>query len=428
MKRHLALFVLALIAVAILAGCTDKTADNPTRPVYDERGYVIYPSSYHMEPVQMSTNGEGGSKGYTIYTPYGLELNQSSRPYPILYILSPFRQNELYFYKRGLDKVADRLIQEGKIEPMIIVTIDGQSLLGASFYANSLAQGHFFTGLFKDTTVTTFIEDPPNSAVWQMTALSLKKQIEEYYGLPVLPQKENHAICGVGVGGYGAMKAAIETDMFGSVSAVNAPLDFDGTDGNGGFRQMMENSVIPGMIWPVDTSLGNEVTSLMVSASAAFASHPKTLDTSYYTLDQFGLRVFNYVVDEVLTTDLSTLLPLHNSHMPFDASGISGWDDFIWGEWMKNNVDSLYAQNLAGTAATFDVMPKLLITSDEAKFGFDQQMDAFIDFASGNNISYTHQTFMGTSQLDATASNFMYDLLEDILIFHSGNFDIPDDI
>ncbi|MEZ5357638.1 MAG: alpha/beta hydrolase-fold protein [Candidatus Zixiibacteriota bacterium] len=422
MKRQYIFYVLAILIVAVVAGCTDKTADNPTRPVYDENGYVWYPQPYHYEAVMMTTNGDGGSKGLAVYTPFGYNPNSGgSRPYPVLYLLTPFRQDELYYFKRGLDKVADRLIEEGKIEPMIIVCVDGQSQLGASFYTNSLAQGLFFTGLVKDTI---FIDDFVGVPV-QFTGYSLITAIDSRY--PTLDDRENRAIAGVGVGGYGAMKLAIETDLFSAATAVNAPLDFDGT-GSGGFRSLMQNYVIPGMTWPVDTSLGDEVTSLMVSAAAAFAPHPTALNgaLTHYELDQYNLRVFVPSVSSYLTTDSSTLLTAHNAHMPFNSSGT--WNNFIWGQWMAHNLDSLYVNDAYGTASGFTAMPKLLIYSDDAKFNYDEQMNSFMQFMNGNAITYTAEKFQGSGRLDGSASNYIYDLLEDILIFHSEHFDVPDGI
>lgn len=419
MKRQYVLYILAILVVAVLAGCTDKTADNPTRPVYDDNGLVWYPQPYHYEAVMMNTTGDGGSKGLAVYTPYGFDPNAGgSRPYPVLYLLTPFRQNELYYFNRGLEKVADRLIEEGKIEPMVIVCIDGQSQLGASFYTNSLAQGLFFTGIVQDTIYTMDYLGVPV----QFTGYSLITAIDSRY--PTLTDSDNRAIAGVGVGGYGAMKLAIETDLFSSVSAINAPLDFDGT-GSGGFRSILE-TLRGTMTWPVDTSKGDLTTSLMVSAAAAFAPHPTSLDTSVYGQDQYGLRTFEYLIGDVLTTDSSTLLTLHDAHMPFNSSGV--WSDFIWSQWMAHNIDSLYVNDAFGTAANFTSMPKLLISSADAKFNYDEQMNSFMQFLDGNAITYTAETFDGIDRLEGTASNYMYDLLEDLLIFHSQHFDVPSEL
>lgn len=59
-----------------------------------------------------------------IYTPPGYMESQSD--YPILYLQHGYGENELgWIYQGKLAEIADRLIREGKMEPMLIVTADG---------------------------------------------------------------------------------------------------------------------------------------------------------------------------------------------------------------------------------------------------------------------------------------------------------------
>ena len=424
MSKRFTIVVLVFVAAALIfAGCTDKTNDNPTRPIYNENGYVFSPWAPNFEAIQITTNGDLGSKGVAVYTPFGLDPNgPGSQPYPILYLLTPFQQDELYYFKHGLAAVADRLIQEGKIMPMIIVCFEGRSRAGASFYTNSLTQGLFFTAMFTDTIIANvYWNGTPGTFVGN----SLITQIETKF--PVLGDADTRAIGGVGVGGYGAFKAAIETGYFGSVSAINAPLDFD-EGGTGGFMRLMRDNIIPGMTWPVDTAKGEALTSLMVSASAAFAPQILSFDysdssTTYYRDDQYGVRTFYYKAEDTLTTDLSTYLPKHHSHMPFDSTG--QWINSIWSLWMAHNIDSLYINDALGHASNFTSMPKLLISSSDAEFNYDEQMSSFMQFLDGNAMPYTYETFSGTSELNGTTEHYLYDLLEDVLIFHSNHFNVP---
>ncbi|MCK5126034.1 MAG: hypothetical protein KAR42_07245 [candidate division Zixibacteria bacterium] len=441
MRKQFTIIFLALITVALfLAGCSDRTSDNPTRSIYDQRGLVFSPWAPHFESILISTSDdESGSKGVAVYTPSDFDPMGSGVPYPTLYLLTPFRSDELFYFKRGLAEVADRLIQEGKIVPMNIVSFDGQSVLGASFYTNSLGQGNFFTALYKDTTI---IEVNWEGVFINIQGNSLISIIDGRFS--TLTDPANRAICGIGVGGYGAIRGALETNLFGAVSAVNAPLDFDG-DGIGGFRAVLNNLMLSNN-WPVDTSKGDELTSLMVSAASAFSPHITALNTlidtfytdpndstkiillnyhgSYYENDAFGIRTFKYVASDSLSDDLSTFLPLHLSHMPFDSTG--AWRSNIWDLWMDNNIENLWNADQFGHASNFNSIPKLLISSTEAKFDYDEQMTSFEQFLSSNSITYTHQTFEGTDDLSGTASHYMYDLFEDLLIFHSNNFNVPD--
>jgi hypothetical protein len=427
--KILALVLGVMLAVIFLAGCTDKTQNNPTKPAAAEKG-LLWKWPMQFESILTSTVFDAMTenpsvRGVSIYTPPGYNWSGEGRPYPVLYLLSPFQANDLYYSEHGLVETADRLLSEGKIQPMIIVCFDGRSLLGGSFYTNSIRQGNYFTACFGDTSyLGVDLYYPDDTVTIDVFSKGLISRIDLAYS--TIQEKGARAIGGVGMGGYGAFSAAIQTDLFGSVSAVNAPLDFDG-NGNGGFKYIIENEISP--VWPLDTSVTDPSTSLIVSASSAFSPHVTYLDSIYYFISPItGARTFGYYVGDTLTDDLKSYLPKHQSHAPVDSTGAI--NDLIWGLWMDHNIDALYTNDPEGFAPQFTNMPKLLISSSEAKFRYDEQMNAFADFLNSNGManSTEHKTFYGNNELPATAENYLYDLLEDILIFHSDNFDISGDL
>ncbi|MFH1700245.1 MAG: alpha/beta hydrolase-fold protein [Candidatus Zixiibacteriota bacterium] len=427
--KLLALVFGVILTIAFLAGCTDKTKDNPTRSIITEKG-LLWNWPMQFESILTSTVFDATTenpsvRGVHIYTPPGYNWQAQGRPYPVLYLLSPFQANDLYYSEHGLVETADRLLSEGKIQPMIIVCFDGRSLLGGSFYTNSIRQGNYFTALFHDTSYIDIEWRGLNdTGLVSIFSKGLVNRVDLAYS--TIQDKGARAIGGVGMGGYGAFAAAIQTDLFSSVSAVNAPLDFDGS-GNGGFKTIIENEI--STVWPLDTSLSDPKTSLIVSASSAFSPHVTAIDSIFYFTSQVSqARTFGYITGDTLTDDLKSYLPRHQSHAPIDSTGT--FDTYIWGLWMAHNIDSLYINDPEGFSAQFTNMPKYLVTSDEAKFHYDEQMSAFIDFLNSNGMSSTfqHEVFEGNGELPATAENYLYDLLEDILIFHSDNFDIPDDL
>ena len=74
-------------------------------------------------------------------------------------------------------------------------------------------------------------------------------------------------------------------------------------------------------------------------------------------------------------------------------------------------------------------MPKLLIKSENAEFYNTDQMNGFIQFLDDiGDTNHTVIDFHGNDVLTGTASHFLYDLLEDILIFHSDHFQVPEDV
>lgn len=446
MKSRIAMIIAAALLTAMfLAGCTDKTKDNPTRPMVSDNG-LVFVNPWHFYSIFFSTSLDPGYMPSLVYTPPGYAYEGSGRPYPVLYLLSPFRGDDRYYFEHGLADVADRLIDEGSIQPMIIVSIDGRSQFGGSFYTNSPIQGNYYSALAEDRI---FHVDPyidPNAFPFpidgprDLYSYSTVSRMDETY--LTIDNPKARAISGVGMGGYGAFAAAVQTDLFGSVSAINAPLDFDGA-GAGGFKALFNEVFTTPNHWTVidtsetgridtnyivDTALNNPALSLVVSAAGAFSPHYTSFDIDSVFNDQFGVQTWAFTItgsqdDPALG---KTYLPRHQVHVPFDSTGVI--NDVIWGQWMDRNIESLYQNDTLGYAAAFDTIPKLLIRSADAKFHYGEQMDAFMKFMTDNGIRYEAMTFRGTDRLTGTVDHFLYDLLVDILIFHSQNFEIPPDI
>jgi len=457
-SRYIVTALIILAGMLLVAGCTDKTKDNPTRPDALAQG-LPFLNNWSFYSIFFSTAFDPGYMVSTAYVPpdYDWQSN-SGRPYPVLYMLAPFRGDDRYYFEHGLSEVADRLLEEGKIQPMIIVTVDGRSAWGGSFYTNSTAQGGYFSALTKDTSF--LIDDysdpdaipvPISHETQTLNSNGLINRMDDWY-LTVNDPKAR-AISGVGMGGYGAFSLALKSGMFGSISAVNAPLDFDGRDGNGGFRLLLNDignrwdwrldtlgidtiiETSPGVFDTIldvvanhlDTSFADAEVSLVVSAAAAFSPHWMAVQIDSVFDDQFGSQTWGYTPTDSLTGDRSTLLPKHMVHVPFDSSG--AFSDPIWNTWLENSIPVLYQNDPYGYASDFLAMPKLLVKSEQAKFHYEDQMDGFIEFLESiGDTHYTVMNFKGNSILTGTADHFLYDILEDILIFHSANFEIPGDI
>lgn len=424
--------VLAL-GLLLLPACSDKTKDNPTRPVYSLNGMVAN-DNFHSFSIFYSTMNdamtvprEQGNKPYRIYLPPGYfneDLQYSGNPYPVLYLFPPFASDELYYFEHGLASVADRLISEGKICPMLIVCIDGRSLLGGSFYTDSPRQGRYFTALFDSTEY-----DWPTVVSGSLIPETQTYIAPAFFGMiqnvfKSLNEAKYRAASGIGMGGYGAFKAVLQTNYFGSVSAVDAPLDFDG-DGSGGFLTLIHEQYAGGNWSAVDTSATNTAMSMLVSAAAAFSPQHTAfqVDSIYY--DNFGSRSMGYTITQTLmdslpSVDSSTLVVKHAVHMPFDASGTI--NSPIWNLWMSHNVDAMYETAAPDPKGAFPAMKKLLITVENPKYHFDEQMTGFMHFLDANGMEYEHVAYTGSDILSGTVDHYLYDIFEKILTFHSDNF------
>ena len=352
------------------------------------------------------------------YTPPGYKHPNEGAPYPVLYMLSPYGETEEFYFNHGLQDVADRMIAAGEIVPMIIVCING-------FYGNSWAGGRYvdIIGTIQNEAATGSLIDYMDNAFNTISDLR--------YGTGA--GRVNRAISGVGMGGYGAVRIAVaHSENFSSVSAISAPLDFDGATGNGGFVPLFEQ-IIANLdtidYEDMDTSYNNPLRTMVIAAATSFSPH----DTAYegrrfYPFDwQHPTDPQLWNADDTLRiTDLNTyfepegpLSPL-KYHLPFDANG----DPYnpIWSLWLDNNIESI----MAGFPGALDTTALLLITTPDAKYNFYQQTLDFSNYLTGQSIPHDLKTYTGYEGYDATGERFFYDILQDILKFHSEHFRLLD--
>lgn len=415
---------LILFAAFSFTGCTDPTGKNPSRPDHLD-GITIAPEANLFFPAFRATDGNTGFIGMMTYLPPGYALTTQGQRYPVLYLVAPFGADERYYFEHGLAQVADRLITEGKINPMIIISLDARSQLGGSFLTNTARQGDYFEAFFNYSVLN--IRWKPYRQLWETRTI---------YNWPVITFLEDRyrttkdyrsrGIGGVGTGGYCAFRSALMTDLFGSLSAMNAPLDFDGT-GSNGFLSLFGDAFIAGQPWPLDTSFTNPAASLVISAAAAFSPRILSMDTVWIEelpdeTPKLKFSTDSLKIDTLAVPGGAGYLAKFDSYLPFGSTGTL--TDVVWSRWLSHTVDSLYANATAPRQLNFDNMPKLLIRSNQAEFRFAEQMDAYITAHNAlTNATYTVKSFAGTPQLPSLSDHYIYDLLEDILIFHSEQFE-----
>ncbi|MDR3285935.1 MAG: esterase family protein [Prevotellaceae bacterium] len=142
----------------------------------------------------------GRDVNYTIYLPPDYET--SSRKYPVLFLLHGYSDDHTGWMHYGeMNRIADELIGEGKISPMIIVVADAKKTWYINNYIN--------TERFEDMYITEFIP-----------------HIEKTYR--ARQNKLGRAIGGLSMGGYGSLLYALKyTDMFSVCVAMSAAVFTD---------------------------------------------------------------------------------------------------------------------------------------------------------------------------------------------------------
>ena len=131
------------------------------QPAYQfdaNKQYAAYPGSYKNAIAQAGRivkenyNSINGSNSLNVYLPYGYD---SSKQYNIFYFMHGMgdSENSLFYNDNGeMQRVFDNMIQNGDIEPMIIVTPTFNKVSGDTFYNAD----HFYQE-FRDSVVP-FVE------------------------------------------------------------------------------------------------------------------------------------------------------------------------------------------------------------------------------------------------------------------------------
>jgi S-formylglutathione hydrolase FrmB len=404
MLKKISLLFAVLIIMSLLYSCSDRgiTSKTETYP-----SGLIY-NNQHLFSVQLGNSMFESIKQvplvrFEVYTPdstiSGYGLKGLGAPLPVLYLLSPFKEDEFFYLKHGLQDVADRMIAAKEINPMIIVCVNGSNGYGSSFYGNSEAGGKY-AELIGLKTGEAKLGNP----------MTLIDYVDAAYN--TLENRETRAIGGIEIGGYGAMRIAMEySENFSSVSAISSPLDFNGASGNGGFVPQFLQVIneLDTTYHKMDTSAAHPLQSLFFAASTSFSPH----DTGM--VDGTG-------GSDGKISDLTTYFHPYFTiefHLPFDSTGATY--EPIWNLWLQNNPENI----LAKYPTSLDSTAILMMATSDASFGFYQQTVDFHNHLTSQNISHQYLTFGGYPGYSATGHKFVYDLLPKILKFHSDNFVMP---
>lgn len=457
MNKHILILLLLFFITTIFFACSDRGNNIIYNDYESSLGAYLIDHEYDEEMGFCMFNEVSLLRKIRCraYVPPGYSHPNEGSPYPVLYLLSPYGETEMFFFSHSLQYVADRMIASGEIKPMIIVCVNGYNGYGGSFYGNSFAGGKYVDA------IGSIRNHPDTGSMVDYIDYALNSISDLRYGAG--KGRANRAISGVGMGGYGAMRMAIRySENFGSVSAISAPLDFDGATGDGGFvelfGQIIENmepvysdtnltlsDTLRATFLAMDTSYSDPLRTMMYAAATSFSPH----DTNYvnpqlYPYDwQHPTDPQHWNADDTLRiTDTLTyfepfgpISPM-KYHLPFynDKSVAGVNEDYtyqpIWSLWLDNNIESI----LADYSNALDTTSVLLLTTADAKYNFYRQT---LDFAAHLKTVATPDTangfihdldniYSGYEGYEATGERFFYDVLKDILKFHSDRFELLD--
>ncbi|MEE8575927.1 MAG: hypothetical protein V3T31_01610, partial [candidate division Zixibacteria bacterium] len=426
MYKYSRLLLLLFTALLLLmAGCDDRGRNIPT--VTELEGWSVDPTDRvfstddgtyaWVNPPDtaeflMQNLNERAQLAMQVYIPK-VATAPLFKPVPTLLLLAPQEGKDSYFRDSEILAIVEEMTATGEIQPMRIVMIGNDDYVGGNFYGNSYGGG-FYDRVLGDAMI--------------------EKLENNFPGFINDPSKLG--IGGVGQGAYGAFRTTIQNPgMYGSVSAVDGPLDFDGSTGSGGFIALLDTLMVEqtaldstslSTIERDDVAAGNPVLRMFVGGSIAFSPHDTLL--SYFVTAGTGkvtlLGRMQMADSTTLNTSLNPasgqILDLH-FHFPFYFSSAAATaptrHDPTWDRWMANDLDVL---KNAAASDPLESVKMWIATTPQTRFGFNDMTRSWImtleadGYVAGSD-SLQVVTYEGYDDLPAQGSEYMYDLLRQIL-------------
>lgn len=413
MKRILTGLFLMCVFLSLLVSCGKR--ENPVRSRY------LYHDPFRLERVfnalQGNDIGDLASRNVYVYLPpmYDPNLHTPQLPnqgFSVLYLLHDFGEDYESFisvYKVG--EIADQLIAEGEIQPMIIIMPDASSISMAPDVLKKKKSGTFYTN-------SALLGQYEDYIVQELMAV-VDSNFHTYVTKPgdvYLADPQYRAISGLGMGGYGALKIAMDHDtLFHSVSAmspfaslesflnreiINKVFEENGIASND-FSYSSYKKLDP---WESSQHPDKTYSQLVFVMAAAFSPHDKTNPdtTSFFTLlNKSGIK---YGVD-----------------LPFDSTRTIPPGSPIWQRWLFHDLKT----NLINDPNAFGDLKIYFDCGDQDQLNLLEGARAFDQILSLYGKEHTYSEYSGYPGYPATHNNFIYDQLVEILKFHSRNFPPP---
>jgi pimeloyl-ACP methyl ester carboxylesterase len=165
----------------------------------DTSGSQVVSRTIRSENIANNKIGTNPERNLLVYLPVGYRASSPQR-YPVIYFLpNPFQAGYRYdFDHRGAQRLFDQAIAAGIIGQFILVAIDMDTPLGASWYVNSPATGNWEDFMTQD--VVPYIDA----------------------NFKTLADRNSRGIAGVFIGGYGAIRFGMRhPEIFGAVYAMH---------------------------------------------------------------------------------------------------------------------------------------------------------------------------------------------------------------
>ena len=417
----------AVLTCALLVGGCSQEENLIGPPTLSTKKPVTTTYSFSQ---QLDRNSAEDRDSRLIFTAYAADEVPvvPQAPFPVLYLLHDYLGDAGYFERYALQTLVDEMYKNGEIGRMLVVTVDASNYFGGSYYRNSATTGNYEDLL--DATIAN---------------------IESTYRIHTRAGRNARAISGHGMGGYGAMRYALEhPDMFGTVSSLSGPLSFGdpalGTgiwNPNGGLIPTVfeQNATGPG-----DASLYSKLrdgasthydTRNFFAMASAFSPHPlRVFDSTgiklvlrfpyignrydtifnheWYSGRQAGVNTISFA-SQVDTFGVGV-------DLPFNSTGALTPE--IWALWRDSgDVKSVFLNKRQQNPTLWSDVGIFFDVGLQNEYGYLEQNRDFDATLNQAGITHTYEEYEGSGVLPADHSSLLLSRLRKVIKFHSDNFE-----
>ncbi|MGB8656727.1 MAG: alpha/beta hydrolase-fold protein [Candidatus Zixiibacteriota bacterium] len=412
MKKTAIGWLATCLVLSLFVGCGKR--ENPLRPAYPF--HEAWQSSWRANSLENNLIGDSPQKSVFVYLPPQYDPTKQFAGgltgFPVLYLLHDFGgDDETFVSVYKVAEVADQLIADLQIDPLIIVMPDVSSIALASDQLKTKKAGTFYTnsallGRYEDYIAHDVMD---SIELWYPT---VGKTVDGVW----IPDRNYHAISGQGMGGYGALKIAMDYDtLFASVSALSPFTSFESFL----TRQMIdsvykENGIGPSDFspssyrnlnpWEDSTHPDKTYSQLIFAMAAAFSPHDLgDPDTSQF----FALKTVSGI--------------RYGADIPFDSTRTISPGSPVWYKWLLNDLTF----RLDNDPTAFGDLSIYIDCGDQDQLGLLDGTRTFDQRLSLYGKSHTYQEYSGYAGAAADHDRFIHDRLPEILKFHSKHFGPP---
>jgi hypothetical protein len=469
MRRFLILLTGAVMIVAVLFGCEDRGTNLATLDLGDLENYSgVDPSPNHPFTPALTLQLKNPQEilyGATYVPPEAVDPAQT-HPLPLLILMAPENGNRYYYFKAGLSQLARELTAAGLIQPMVIFCLANDQTFGGYFYGNSDPAGHYDSIFISDdvdwANGASDVPPPHGAPDGIGPRDDLLQYLHTFYPATIRSASKR-GIGGIGQGAYGAFRIAMKNPgMFSSIAVADGPLDFDGDDGNSGLIGLFDDAVQEQAAYyaahpeldtlgnPIpydfrvhfDTSVTMPVSRMLTGGALAFSpndisiDYQRRIDSSYsqgawhYTM-RVIINSREQVADSLLpgggdsTTFIGGIVRRDSQsrqvdmdfHLPFHETGLRY--QTVWDRWMDNNLENMFE---AAGGDPLDGVSMWFATNRNARWNYHEMTQSWMDFLRGQGHEIEEYPYSSYNDDPVTHDEYLFDILREMLIFHSNNF------